>query len=116
MRTYNHLSFADTASAGDRYLRSGSVASQYAVQVMTPGRIIGFRCYGSTQGEQTIVTNTAPVYFVSGDRISVYINYALNLTNVMVYRNGALAGGFQTTFGADYRNENWVATVLVEYT
>jgi len=121
MRTYNHLSFADTASAGDRYLRGGSVASQYAVQMMTPGRIIGFRCYSDSGSivEQAIVRNVAPVYFASGDRIAVYIRYDLMFgdTYVETRKNGAVAGSFYTKFTfSDYRANNWAATVLVEYT
>lgn len=115
MRSREHLYFDSPASAGDRYFGIGVVATQYAVQMMAPGRIIGFRCYASTAGEQAIVMNTAPVNFASGDRISVYISYAPIATVIAVYLNGGYYGAFSTTLTMDKRNQNYNATVLVEY-
>jgi len=119
MRNREHLYFDTPASAGDRYFGIGVVASQYAVQMMAPGRIIGFKAYGSSSGEQAIIQDVAPAPFVSGDRISVYISYdaMFEMGFLLIHLNGAYAdaGQFQYSWFADVRNENWNATILVEY-
>jgi len=118
MKALSHLSFDTAASASDRYFGSAYFATQYAVQMMQPGRIIGFRCYGATLGERAIVQNVTPIYFASGDRISVYIRcIGGEQTNVEIRKNGALATGWEDIVdpAGDSRNQAWNATILVEY-
>lgn len=117
MKAYSHISFDTAASVNDRYFGAGYYASQYAVQMMQPGRIIGFRAYGSTDGEQTIIQDVTPDYFASGDRLGVYVYYNtdFDMGFLEVRKNGTTVSNFVYSWFYDVRNQAWNATVLVEY-